>query len=266
MQTKNFTKDTSPQEIHNYVKKLINTIEKAQKNANFHNNELLNEALKKLHAILQKDKLNKRDYKLINICNEVKIPNKFFFNKEEYLLNLCYALKKYKATSKIVDFYCENGKTETAHYFGEIMDFTYGQLEYNHTYIQWLFPLKEYSEYNSSAPVLTDEDIKEIKEDPVAQRRLELAFVTMLNFYGFAYMNNEIVKTESFDRRVANWINKAGGINHNYLRITRILKSLSVLGRKDLSKLFYDTLVSLKDEYNIPEETWNYWNETQKIA
>ena len=53
------------------------------------------------------------------------------------------------------------------------MKFSNGQLEYNHNYIQWLFPLQEYSEYDSLSPVLTNSDMtKKIFRDSITNKIL----------------------------------------------------------------------------------------------
>lgn len=103
----------------------------------------------------------------------------------------------------------------------------YEKLEHNHTYIQWLFPLREQG-LNFYAKELTTYEIEEFKKTKEAIRRFLLAYKMMLEFFGIKLMD----KTGNVARAV-NWQERFQHLNesqHNYLRITRILKSLGELG------------------------------------
>ncbi|XP_008854515.2 opioid growth factor receptor-like protein 1 [Nannospalax galili] len=103
----------------------------------------------------------------------------------------------------------------------------YEKLEHNHTYIQWLFPLREQG-LNFYAKELTTYEIEEFKKTKEAIRRFLLAYKMMLEFFGIKLMD----KTGTVARAV-NWQERFQHLNesqHNYLRITRILKSLGELG------------------------------------
>ncbi|XP_048209858.1 opioid growth factor receptor-like protein 1 isoform X2 [Perognathus longimembris pacificus] len=103
----------------------------------------------------------------------------------------------------------------------------YDKLERNHTYIQWLFPLREQG-LNFYAKELTTYEIEEFKKTKEAIRRFLLAYKMMLEFFGIKLID----KTGNV-ARAANWQERFQHLNesqHNYLRITRILKSLGELG------------------------------------
>ncbi|XP_034287850.1 opioid growth factor receptor-like protein 1 isoform X1 [Pantherophis guttatus] len=103
----------------------------------------------------------------------------------------------------------------------------YEKLEHNHTYIQWLFPLREQG-LNFYAKELTTCEIEEFKKTKEAIRRFLLAYKMMLEFFGIKLID----KTGNV-ARAANWQERFQHLNesqHNYLRITRILKSLGELG------------------------------------
>ncbi|XP_051008933.1 opioid growth factor receptor-like protein 1 isoform X3 [Acomys russatus] len=103
----------------------------------------------------------------------------------------------------------------------------YEKLEHNHTYIQWLFPLREQG-LNFYAKELTTYEIEEFKKTKEAIRRFILAYKMMLEFFGIKLID----KTGNVARAV-NWQERFQHLNesqHNYLRITRILKSLGELG------------------------------------
>ncbi|CAL1578531.1 unnamed protein product [Knipowitschia caucasica] len=103
----------------------------------------------------------------------------------------------------------------------------YDKLEHNHTYIQWLFPLREQG-LNFYAHELTQDEIKEFQSTREAKRRFLAAYSLMLDFYGVKLLDKNGNVT-----RAANWEQRFLHLNesqHNYLRITRILKSLGELG------------------------------------
>lgn len=82
-------------------------------------------------------------------------------------------------------------------------------LEGCHNHIQWLFPLTEPSNFNPDAPLLTQEDIDCFQSSRLLQNRLITAIERMTLFYKYT-----------------DWISPN---NHNFLRITRILKCISLL-------------------------------------
>ncbi|KAL4625045.1 opioid growth factor receptor-like protein 1 isoform X2 [Arapaima gigas] len=103
----------------------------------------------------------------------------------------------------------------------------YEKLENNHTYIQWLFPLREQG-LNFYAQELTQDEIKEFQGSREARRRFLQAYTLMLDFYGIKLLD----KSGNVSRS-SKWQDRFQHLNesqHNYLRITRILKSLGELG------------------------------------
>uniref|UniRef100_A0A674MNC0 Opioid growth factor receptor-like 1 n=1 Tax=Takifugu rubripes TaxID=31033 RepID=A0A674MNC0_TAKRU len=103
----------------------------------------------------------------------------------------------------------------------------YDKLEHNHTYIQWLFPLREQG-LNFYAHELTQDEIKEFQSTREAKRRFLVAYSLMLDFYGV-----KLLDKSGNVARAPNWQERFRHLNesqHNYLRITRILKSLGELG------------------------------------
>jgi hypothetical protein len=67
------------------------------------------------------------------------------------------------------------------------------------------------------------------RTDPELKRKLMIAFIRMLKFYGFVLgldieKHPTIEKAEDFDERKVDWLTPQ---NHNYKRISRILESLT---------------------------------------
>ncbi|XP_051887255.1 opioid growth factor receptor-like protein 1 [Pristis pectinata] len=104
----------------------------------------------------------------------------------------------------------------------------YEHLERNHSYIQWLFPLREPG-MNWWAKELTVQEIKSFRQSDVAKVRLIEAYKMMLDFYGIKLVNEQTGEV----KRAHHWKQRFHNLNihsHNNLRITRILKCLGELG------------------------------------
>ncbi|KFP74893.1 Opioid growth factor receptor, partial [Acanthisitta chloris] len=104
----------------------------------------------------------------------------------------------------------------------------YEILEENHSYIQWLFPLREHG-MNWHAKPLTYQEIQAFKNSQEVMERFIRAYKLMLGFYGITLVNEETGEL----KRAQNWIERFENLNrfsHNNLRITRILKCLGEMG------------------------------------
>ena len=80
--------------------------------------------------------------------------------------------------SPLVEFYLGRGGAGSAGYsLQEIQnDWSDQQLELVHNYIQWLFPLTEFSAFNPSAPVLDSETIARFRSELYHSTKLILLF------------------------------------------------------------------------------------------
>ncbi|XP_009959565.1 PREDICTED: opioid growth factor receptor, partial [Leptosomus discolor] len=104
----------------------------------------------------------------------------------------------------------------------------YEVLEENHSYIQWLFPLREHG-MNWRAKPLTCQEIQAFKKSKEVMQRFVCAYRLMLRFYGITLISEETGELE----RAKNWAERFQNLNrfsHNNLRITRILKCLGEMG------------------------------------
>ena len=104
----------------------------------------------------------------------------------------------------------------------------YDKLERQHGFIQWLFPTAEASNYNSQAQRLTTHEAAAIRANPACQARVRTSLVLILDFWGVELRNDDtLVRTSNYAER---YNNLRGQNNHNYLRITRVIKSVGELG------------------------------------
>jgi hypothetical protein len=146
--------------------------------------------------------------------------------------------------------------------FDEILGWDDARLEMVHDYIQWIFPLPERSGANPWAPVLDAATIAAIRNDAEMQGRLRAAFERMLAFYGFALEGDAVVQGPRFAAASRNWLH-AG--NHNHLRLTRMLRSLRVLGPEREAAALWKALRGLYERENaagrrtITPETVAFW-------
>lgn len=115
-----------------------------------------------------------------------------------------------------------------------------------HGFIQNAFPTREMSAYNVEALLVTDETVEYFKDHAeLRDRQVEL-------YYRFIRFLNNV-----------NWVTS---YNHNYLRVTRVIKSMALLGSRNCSDQLYSSVMKLYDlspayATMIGETTHNYWKE-----
>jgi hypothetical protein len=170
-------------------------------------------------------------------------------------------------SSRIIGFYSGTGSDHRGRYLHEIQEWPDDQLEAVHDYIQWLFPLPEPSGFNVAAPVLNRKSIQEFRTRPDLQEKLRVSFLRMINFYGLEARSGEqitVTRAPNFAAKATVWLSPG---NHNHLRITRILRCLSLLGLEAEANAFFDCLSeTYEDEQKKPmpaisDETMLYWRE-----
>lgn len=156
--------------------------------------------------------------------------------------------------SKLSDFYSHGGTDNNGRCLADMWSFTNDEFETVHEYIQWLFPLKVASQFNPYAPILTDEDIETI--DKILIRH---SFNVMCDFYGIQNNGVGLVKDpNTWNHRSTVWLTKD---NHNFLRLTRIIKCLTLFGLNQEATILTMFLTDLYDEYKdvIGETTLSFW-------
>lgn len=163
--------------------------------------------------------------------------------------------------SVLIDFYRGNATDSEGRFLREMWEWSDDELEEVHDFIQWMFPLTERSRYNPDALLLTSKDIATCRHDEILQENLNRSFKRILEFFGFSVAEDgTIVEASHFSSRVPDvWAYP----NHNWLRITRILKSLSLLGLTDEAVSLFQRLNALYSQRRFPitTETFEYWEE-----
>ena len=160
--------------------------------------------------------------------------------------------------SPLVAFYHGDSPDSEGRLLADILSWPDDQLEEVHDYIQWIFPLPEPSCYNRNAPLLSETDIRAFKTDSLLRENLQRAFGRILAFFGLILADGQVSAGDSFDARVPDvWAVP----NHNWLRITRILRSLWLLGMMSEAIAFFEWLEALYASRRFPigADTFECW-------
>ena len=160
-------------------------------------------------------------------------------------------------SSPIVEFYRLNEPDSVGRMLSEYWSWDDQTLEFCHDFIQWMFPLDEASAFNPDAPLLTEEDCEAFGRDSLLQNCVRRSLKRFMAFLGLEIGSEGAVgRSANFDRRIAVW----NGMNHNWLRITRLLKSLRLLGMENEAREVWKCLKMLHNEDGyIPNDSFAYW-------
>lgn len=142
----------------------------------------------------------------------------------------------------ILEFLEGDGVDHRGRKVSDILAFTHEDLECDHEFIQWLFPLLEPSQMVPSAPCLEEQYITLIKSSITAQVSLENGLLLMSGFY----------------RATRHWLQEG---DHNHRRITRIIKSTDMLLRPSAALSFYTNILSIfaSNYLDAPVEARRMW-------
>ena len=121
------------------------------------------------------------------------------------------------------------------------------------------FPLHEPSGVNPDAPVVTEEEQKLLAADAGVKRKMRETQERWLGFYGFELKGGEVVRGKDFGEKSRRWNQH---LNHNHLRITRIIRSLRLFGLKDEARAVHDAFAGFarSRESEINRTTQAYWD------
>jgi len=165
------------------------------------------------------------------------------------------------AASPLLRFYRHEGPDHRGRSLRDIRAFDTGRLEGTHDFIQWLFPLPEPSGANPHAPILSREDIATFAADPALREELRRSLDVMLAFYGLERTGSgeaaAIARATNYAERSREWLDRS----HNFLRISRILRCLALLGCKPEAQALLACLEEIVKEnsWAVGSETLGYW-------
>lgn len=164
--------------------------------------------------------------------------------------------------SRLIDFYRGTGTDGAGRTIAEVWAFSDDEMEQHHDFIQWLFPLREPSRFNPDAPLLTDADVAAFRAEPSLRDHLRRSLDRFLGFLGLERINGEVHPGRDFPSKRDVWLYP----NHNWLRITRVLHCLRLLGLDDERTALFKGLSGLRErgEARIAQDTWHYWHDAAR--
>lgn len=160
----------------------------------------------------------------------------------------------------IVRFYgVEAAKDGEGRSLEDILRFEDNELEYHHDYIQVLFPLPEPSPINPDAPIIKKGTRTAFVENEELRKQLFRAFNHMANFYAFNVKGDAaapVLEPKPDFRKLAQntWLTR---MDHNHLRITRIIRCLRVLGLEATAQAFHQALQDNAE--GVSSRSLMYW-------
>jgi Opioid growth factor receptor (OGFr) conserved region len=159
--------------------------------------------------------------------------------------------------SQLTEFYRGTGCDAEGRSLSEIWAFSDREMEDCHDFIQWLFPLREASRFNPNAPLLTHPDVAAFRSEPLLRENLLRSLDRFLDFLGLKRLDDAFDTGTEFAGKSVLWTVP----NHNWLRITRVLHSLRVLGLEEHAERLCALLEGLNErgQARITRDTLDYW-------
>ena len=130
-------------------------------------------------------------------------------------------------------------------YLEDIWKMSDEDIESVHNFIQWTFPLNERSGAVPNSPILTQQEIIDIKKSEIAKQNIKKSADWFLGFL----------------TRNSYWICQS---NHNHLRITRAIKSLRLIHSDEEAESFKKNIMNLiqSNENKINPISLEFWNKS----
>jgi hypothetical protein len=138
--------------------------------------------------------------------------------------------------------------------------------ELTHDFIQWLFPLSDLSRASTNAPLLDKATIEAFRKDDLLRKHLRASFVRMLAFLGLTVAPDGVHKATTWSARKGEWFQEN---THNSLRITRMLKSMCLLGLEWEARALHSALLTLcatEPDCGISADSRRFWNDAVSRA
>lgn len=170
------------------------------------------------------------------------------------------------ACAGILPFLRGTGTDHRGRWLEEILEWDFERMERVHDYIQWLFPTDESSRFNARAPLLTHELQLAVQQEPSLQVPVGRALRKFCAFLGLEVLGEQgsltVQKSADFELRSPNcWETRGRGRNHNWLRISRVLHCLRLMGMDEEATALMACLESLHVEGIPLHSAMGHWRE-----
>lgn len=161
--------------------------------------------------------------------------------------------------SELIEFYRGNGTDNTGRTLEQILAYGDDDMELVHDFIQWLFPLREASRFNRHAPLLSERDVATFRTDAALRANLLRSLDRFLGFLGLERKSDRIEPGPGYAARSEVLTTP----NHNWLRITRVLHCLRLLGLEEEGRRLLDCLENLQaaGKADVAPDTFRYWRD-----
>ena len=168
----------------------------------------------------------------------------------------------------LLDFYSPTlqGTDFKGRTLSTILSWPNSKLESTHNYIQTLFPVPEPSQHSDDAPLVDRATFEAFRSQSHLRDRLRESLVCMLRFYGLELQVSvesgsrevTVVPGPNFLERAPRWVVDS---NHNHQRMTRMIRSLRILGLEEEAAAFYFRLerISRANRDMIGRRSVDFW-------
>jgi hypothetical protein len=138
--------------------------------------------------------------------------------------------------------------------------------EQTHDFIQWIFPLCDLSRASLHAPLVDGPTRRAFHDDALLRNHMRIAVSRMVKFLGLRFDGKTVRCAENWNLRKGEWFTEHG---HNSLRITRVLKSMALLGLRDDAVALHTGLEAFcenEPDCGITAESREFWKEALTSA
>ena len=130
--------------------------------------------------------------------------------------------------------------------FSELLDYSNRELERCHDQVQWLFPLHEASRMSFNAPLVTKSVATQAANSVKVAANLKAGVERYRDFFGIGDFHDPFIATR--------WCQEG---DHNLLRVTRIIRSLRLLGQGGLAQDFFQDAMDVAG--HLSATTRGFW-------
>ncbi|GAK84201.1 hypothetical protein JCM19238_1767 [Vibrio ponticus] len=166
--------------------------------------------------------------------------------------------------SQIAAFMLGQQKDSLGRSIHDLQSYNYFWLEHDHKFIQVLFPIDQGHKFNRHAPIVTAVDSEEFSCSKSAREAHLTSLDMMLDYYGFERTGLEVRVRDELTLARHEWPKPK---NHNQLRITRILRSLYLLGNQEVALSFYYAIVGASKQFDtIDDGVLEHWSRAVELS
>lgn len=159
--------------------------------------------------------------------------------------------------SDIASFISGESPDKFGRHIDQILAYNHFWLEHDHKYIQVLFPIDEGTKFNRHAPVVDAHDREVFARDESLRNAHIKALDLMLEFWGMERNDRAITSSLALSPSNHIWLKVH---DHNQLRLTRVIRSLYLLGNQELASNLSEFVIAAATEFGgVSDKTITYW-------